>query len=130
MHTHTPHKHAVPRTPARTRPHTPRHPPTYPPTHPPSTPTPPNLPTHPPYTPIPSPLTVQIRRDVIRTDCNENYYSNNSVHLESLYNILVTYSLTHPSISYRQVSDTALYSSSGGGGDSEPMIIELNSLTS
>ncbi len=46
-----------------------------------------------------------IHTDVIRTDRTFNFYAgsgDSNVNLEALYHILVTYCVSHPSISYCQ----------------------------
>ena len=45
-----------------------------------------------------------VRKDVLRTDRQHGYYAGEGNHnVTSLFNILTTYALNHPSVSYCQV---------------------------
>jgi hypothetical protein len=45
-----------------------------------------------------------VRKDVLRTDRQHGFYAGEGNHnVTSLFNILTTYALNHPSVSYCQV---------------------------
>ncbi|XP_071809913.1 TBC1 domain family member 25-like [Asterias amurensis] len=49
-----------------------------------------------------------VRKDVLRTDRLEDFYSNGEENTEKLFNLLATYALSHPEVSYCQgMSDLA-----------------------
>ncbi|XP_045615805.1 TBC1 domain family member 25 isoform X2 [Procambarus clarkii] len=55
-------------------------------------------------------VTNMVRKDVLRTDRHHSYFSgpDDNINVQSLYNILTTYALNHPSIGYCQgMSDLA-----------------------
>ncbi|XP_038068624.1 TBC1 domain family member 25-like [Patiria miniata] len=49
-----------------------------------------------------------VRKDVLRTDRLEDFYANSDENVEKLFNLLATYALSHPEVSYCQgMSDLA-----------------------